>query len=161
MQKRSELKICEISLFLQRLLTGIYLFKINNGNTTAMCETCSKLTVKILERDVIDVVLVFLLLTLNRFYKLLSRFQYWLWTSNCLLGYWQDQFIATIIIVQKIDSVVSFCLGPFRLLLYQIFSTPIFLPCSLALIHLFLCALRLVETSWLMETFVSECLNFN
>ena len=25
---------------------GIYLFKVNNGNTGTMCEICSKLTVK-------------------------------------------------------------------------------------------------------------------
>ena len=29
---------------------GIYLFKFNNGNTRAMCEICSKLTIKTPER---------------------------------------------------------------------------------------------------------------
>ena len=30
---------------------GIYLLKINNGNTRTMCEICSKLTIKITERS--------------------------------------------------------------------------------------------------------------
>ena len=42
-------------------LPGIYLFKINKGKSRLMCE---------LENDVIDVVLVSLLLTLNRFHTL-------------------------------------------------------------------------------------------
>ena len=28
---------------------GIYLFKVNNGNSRTICETCSKLTIKTLE----------------------------------------------------------------------------------------------------------------
>ena len=31
-------------------LVGIYLFKVNNRNTRARCETCSKLTIKTAER---------------------------------------------------------------------------------------------------------------
>ena len=59
--------------------TGIYLLKVNNGNTRIGCEMCSKLTIKTPERrhwqrsDVFIVdfehishlVLMFLLLTLN------------------------------------------------------------------------------------------------
>ena len=30
---------------------GIYLFKFNNGNVRTMCEVCSKLTIKISERQ--------------------------------------------------------------------------------------------------------------
>ena len=58
---------------------GIYLLKVNNRNTRARCETCSKLTIKTPERrhwrrsgvfivnleHVSRLVLVFLLLTLN------------------------------------------------------------------------------------------------
>ena len=45
---------------------GIYLFEVNNGNTKAIHESCSKLAKKTLEQNnVIDVVLVTLLLTLN------------------------------------------------------------------------------------------------
>ena len=44
-----------------------YFFKVNNGNTRKRCETCSKLTIKH-QNDVINVVLVFLLLTLNMFH---------------------------------------------------------------------------------------------
>ena len=45
---------------------SIYLLKVNNRNTTKRCETCSKLTQK-RQNDVNDIVLVFLLLTLNIF----------------------------------------------------------------------------------------------
>ena len=42
--------------------TGIYLFKVNNGNTRTRCEVCSKLTAN---------TLVSLLLTLNIFHTLI------------------------------------------------------------------------------------------
>ena len=59
---------------------GIYLLKVNNRNTRARCEICSKLTIKAPERchwhrsggfivnseHISPLVLVFLLLTLNR-----------------------------------------------------------------------------------------------
>ena len=59
--------------------TGIFLLKVNNRNTTARCETCSKLTIKTPERrhwrrsgffivnfeHISQLFLVFLLLTLN------------------------------------------------------------------------------------------------
>ena len=59
---------------------GIYLFKVNNGNTRTTCETCSKLTIKIPKRrhcrrsgvfivnfeHISHIVLVFPLLTLNK-----------------------------------------------------------------------------------------------
>ena len=59
---------------------GIYLLKVNNGNTRKRCEICSKLTIKIPERrkwhrsvifivnfeHISHLVLVFLLLTLSR-----------------------------------------------------------------------------------------------
>ena len=49
-------------------LAGIYLCQMSNASTTAVCEICSKLTIKALDRlDVSDAVLVSLLLTLNRF----------------------------------------------------------------------------------------------
>ena len=43
---------------------NIYLFKFNNKNIGKRCEICSELTIKTPK----DVVLVFLLLTLNIFY---------------------------------------------------------------------------------------------
>ena len=46
---------------------NIYLFKFNNRNTRKWCGICSKLIIKTPEH-VIDVVLVFLLLTLNIFH---------------------------------------------------------------------------------------------
>ena len=59
---------------------GIYLLKVNKGNTRTRCEICSKLTIKILERrqwrrsgifivnfeHTSHLVLVFLFLTLSR-----------------------------------------------------------------------------------------------
>ena len=59
---------------------GIYMFKVNNRNTKARCEICSKLTIKTQERlhwcrsgvfivsfeHISHLVLVFLLLTLSR-----------------------------------------------------------------------------------------------
>ena len=54
---------------------GIYLLKVYNRNTKTRCEICSNLTVKTPERrqnDVIDVVLVSFLLTLNIFQTLSS-----------------------------------------------------------------------------------------
>ena len=51
---------------------GIYLFKVNNRNTRAMCGICSKLTIKtplvslLLTLNRFPIVLVFLLLTLSK-----------------------------------------------------------------------------------------------
>ena len=44
--------------------TGIYLLKVNNGNTRTRCEKCSKLTINF--EHISHLVLVFLLLTLSR-----------------------------------------------------------------------------------------------
>ena len=63
------------------MLNGIYLFKVNNRNTRAVCEICSKLTIKMLkvnnkgirttsQNDVVDVALLSLLVTLNIFHTL-------------------------------------------------------------------------------------------
>ena len=59
------------------MLAGIYLFKVSNRNTRIICEICPKLIIKTPERrqpisgvfivnfeKILDVVLVFLLLTL-------------------------------------------------------------------------------------------------
>ena len=50
---------------------NIYLLKVSNRSTRKRCEICSKLTIKTPE-DVLDVVLVFLLLTLKIFHALSS-----------------------------------------------------------------------------------------
>ena len=66
----------------------IHLFKVDNGNSRALCEICSKLKKRHLN-DVNDVVLVSLLLTLNRllhFTPLFWCFHCWLWRSKCRLG---------------------------------------------------------------------------
>ena len=51
---------------------AIYLFKVKNGNAIAISEICSQLTIKTPEQrqNNIDVVLVSLFLTLNRFHRL-------------------------------------------------------------------------------------------
>ena len=54
------------------LPTGIYFFRVNNENTRTMSEILTlKVNNKDTRIDVIDVALVCLLLTLNRFHKLL------------------------------------------------------------------------------------------
>ena len=78
---------CLISLTHTRpILTGIYSNKVNNGNTRTMCETCSKLTLKKLERRQWRRSVVFLL-TLNRFLLLCWCFHYRLLRSNCCQEY--------------------------------------------------------------------------
>ena len=74
--------------------TGIYLLKVNNRNTRARFEICTKLTIKTPERchsrrsdDVIYVVLVYLLLTLNIFHTLFWCFYCLLWICNYGLAY--------------------------------------------------------------------------
>ena len=63
-------QICTYLVFFKfiHIPGNVYLFKVNNRNTTNKCEKCSKLTIKY-QNNVIDVVLVFLLLTLNNFQK--------------------------------------------------------------------------------------------
>ena len=65
---------------MRKLATGIYLFKVNNGNTRSMCGICLKITIQTSERrqsrrfcvfihnfELISLIsLVFLLLTLNK-----------------------------------------------------------------------------------------------
>ena len=60
---------------------GIYLFNLNHSKTKKISEMCLKLTIKT-PNDVINVVQVSLLLTLNRFRTLFLRFHCWLWASN-------------------------------------------------------------------------------
>ena len=62
---------------------GIYLFNLNNSKAQKISEMCSKLTKKT-PNDVINVVQVSLLLTLNRFRTLFLCFHCWLWASNKL-----------------------------------------------------------------------------
>ena len=76
----SEIKVLEWEK-LKNIPVGIYLLKVNNGNTNTRCEICSKLTIKTPERHhwrrsgdfivnfehllISHLVLMFLLLTLN------------------------------------------------------------------------------------------------
>ena len=80
---------------------NIYLFKVDNINTRKRCEICSKLRIKTPERChwhrsgvfilnfehishfFLDVILLFLLLTLNIFHIFFCCFYCWLWTSKC------------------------------------------------------------------------------
>ena len=39
-----------VAAIFEPFLAGIYLFKVNNGNTKTFCEICSKLTIETLER---------------------------------------------------------------------------------------------------------------
>ena len=50
---------------------GIYLFKVNNRNTKAICEICSKLTIKTKRTTSMTLIFcLYLLLTMNRFNRL-------------------------------------------------------------------------------------------
>ena len=49
--KRSRVQLYDIDKLANKKSTaGIYLFKVNNENTTAICEVCSKLTIKMREQ---------------------------------------------------------------------------------------------------------------
>ena len=61
-----------------------YMFKVNSRNNRAMCEICSKLTMKTPERA-IGVALASLLLTLNIFHNLFKSFYCKLWAGKCWL----------------------------------------------------------------------------
>ena len=76
---------CKVAWTKWNYSAGIYLFKVDNENTRTVCEIYTKLTIR-LQNEVIDIVLVFLLLTLNRFHTLLWYFHYWLWPNKCWLG---------------------------------------------------------------------------
>ena len=60
---------------------NIYLFKVNNTNTRTRLEICSKL--KRHQNDIDDIVLVFLLLTVNIYHTFFLSFHCWIWTSKC------------------------------------------------------------------------------
>ena len=80
--KRFELVLCSFNYYLMSSLffitnipDGIYLLKVNNRTTRTSCEICSKLTIKIPEKNGANgVVLVSLLLTLNIFHSLVQCF---------------------------------------------------------------------------------------
>ena len=65
----------------EEYLSGIYLFKVNNGGTRAICEICSKLRIK---TDVVVIVSLSILITLNRFHALFRCFHSWLWMNIVL-----------------------------------------------------------------------------
>ena len=84
--------------------TGIYLVIVNNGKTRTMCQICSKWK-KRHQNEIYDIVLVFLLLTLNMFHLLFWCFHCWFWAIICRLGicctlYWlsliQSQFLTVL-----------------------------------------------------------------
>ena len=57
------------------------MFKVNNKDTRIR-----KVNDKIWNKDIVDVALTSLFLTLNTFYFLLECFYCWLWSVNCRLG---------------------------------------------------------------------------
>ena len=60
--------------------SGIYLFKVNNGNTKTVGEICSFLSFRCL-----------FLLTFNSFHTLLWCLHCWLWTSNKQMGRYRSR----------------------------------------------------------------------
>ena len=80
-------KICQYRiLHLKYNQAGIYLFKINSGNTSTILEIYTKSNNKSNRTTLFDVILVSLLFTLNTFHTLFSCFHSWLWTNKCVLG---------------------------------------------------------------------------
>ena len=70
-----------------KVLSSIYWFKVNNGNTRIMCLIRSKITIKKIERRYDnELVLVSLLLPLNILHTLLWRFHCWLLTPKWRVG---------------------------------------------------------------------------
>ena len=69
------------------LPAGIFLFKVNNGNTRVMCGICLKLTIKTLERHH-WIHFGVLCLTLNRFQPFLWCFYCLFWTKTPI---WMSQ----------------------------------------------------------------------
>ena len=65
---------------------NIYMLKFNNRSSRKRSKICSKLTIKRHKTDVNDVVLAFLLLTLDIFQTFYYCFYCWLWKGKCLLG---------------------------------------------------------------------------
>ena len=81
----------QLTVFCKRCNIGrfpdnIYLFKVNNRNSTKRCDICSKLTIKKPERHQLCFSWV-LLLNLSKFHTFFYCFYCWLWASKCLLGY--------------------------------------------------------------------------
>ena len=72
---------------------GIYLLKVNNGNTKTMCEICSKLIIKTPEQRRWRHSLVFII-NINIFHTLFC-FLCWLWKSKCWL--WSDTKMMTLL----------------------------------------------------------------
>ena len=67
---------------------NIYLIKVSNKNFRKKFWNIFKVNQKRPQYDVIDVLLVSLLLTLNKFHPFIQSFIYLLLTGECLLGYW-------------------------------------------------------------------------
>ena len=79
----------------------ICLVQSKNGNIKTTCKICLKLTTK-MQEDVIDVILVSLLLTLNKFHILFRCFHCWLWTSKF---YWlYEHWLHTEIVVLRFSA---------------------------------------------------------
>ena len=66
-------------------LANIYLFKVNNRNSTKRCEICSKLTIKIPKRRQRCCSGIFIV-KFEHITHLFLCFYCWFWTSRCLLG---------------------------------------------------------------------------
>ena len=81
---------------------GVYLFKVNSGNTRRKCEICSKLTIINHQNDVNDVILLSLLLTLSKFDTLFcSALQLWHWK-------WQFPPATVLSFTDKVSNVALF-----------------------------------------------------
>ena len=76
---------------------NIYLFKVNNRNTTKKCEICSELT-------------IIFTVDLEQILHLLKIFYYWLWTDKCWLGcrFWHSHIPVDFQEIFRIDPAGIF-----------------------------------------------------
>ena len=98
--------LCQCSLPLSSIPANKYLVKAGNTSTGKRCELCSKLTIKTLKRhhdvvlvSVVDLFLVFILLTLNRLMLAVYSFHLCLTIMDALISTrnWSSDFFAVFI----------------------------------------------------------------
>ena len=88
---------------------SIYLFKANNRNTRKRCEMCSKIIIKT-QKDVIDVILMFLLLTVNIFHRFFYCFFCWPWKNTFLVSQIQKFMASTCAFLCPLHKLFPFYL---------------------------------------------------
>ena len=63
--------------------SNIHLFKVNNGDTSIMCQICSELTLKKLGRRYWPRSVIFVVVNFEHIPHIVLQFHCWLWRSKC------------------------------------------------------------------------------